>query len=163
MPGPIFSLQDVDPYNQGLMSNDPNTHKKAKEFYANSNHVRDYNRAYSEARGRRMAPAMSAIGGGIALIPHPAAKAIGLGLQIPDIYYDTKDFINNPSLKNGIHLGLDAVQFVPGLTKFVGDDILGIPGMIDDGYTAITGRDGLEDIQGVKKKVQGKKTTTKKK
>lgn len=40
MPGPIFSLQDVDPYNQGLMSNDPNTHKKAKEFYANPNHVK---------------------------------------------------------------------------------------------------------------------------
>ena len=94
---------------------------------------------------------MSAIGGGIALIPYPAAKAIGLGLQIPNIYYDTKDFINNPSLKNGIHLGLDAIQFIPGLTKFVGDDILGIPGMIDDGYTAVTGRDGLEDIQGVKK------------
>lgn len=91
--------------------------------------------------------------GGIALIPYPAFKAIGLGLQIPNIYYDTKDFINNPSLKNGIHLGLDAIQFIPGLTKFVGDDI----------YTAVTGRDGLEDIQGVKKKVQGKKTTTKKK
>ena len=90
-------------------------------------------------------------GEGIVLIPYPAAKAIGLGLQIPDIYYDTKDFINNPSLKNGIHLGLDAIQFIPGLTKFVGDDILGIPGMIDDGYTAVTGRDGLEDIQGVKK------------
>lgn len=140
----------------------PNTHKKAKEFYTNPNHVRDYNRAYSEARGRRMAPAVSDIGG-ISLIPHPAAKAIGLGLQIPDIYYDTKDFINNPSLRNGIHLGLDAVQFVPGLTKFVGDNIFSIPGMIDDDYTAIAGRYGLEDIQGVKKKVQGKKTTTKKK
>lgn len=64
MPNPIFSLQDVDPYNQGLMHNDPNVRKKAQEFYANPNHAKDYNRAYSEARGRKMAPVMSAIGGG---------------------------------------------------------------------------------------------------
>ena len=89
-------------------------------------------------------------------------KAIGFGLKIPNIYYDAKDFINNPSLKNGIELGLDATQFVPSLTKFVGGNILSMPGMIDD-YVAAAGRDGLEDIQGVKKKVQGKKTTTKKK
>lgn len=84
-------------------------------------------------------------------------------MQIPDIYYDAKDFANDPSSTNGIHLALDGLQFVPGLTKYVRDDILGIPGIIDDGYTAVTGRDGLEDIKGIKKKIQIKKKVQSKK
>lgn len=160
---PIFSLQDVDPYNQGLMSNDPNTHKKAVKFYSNPHNIYEYNRSHAEARSRKIASTTSAIGGVISLIPHPATRIIGGLMQIPDIIYDTKDFVNDHSLKNGIHLGLDGFQFIPGLTKYMGDDVLSIPGIIDNGYTGVTGRDGLEDIQGVKKKVQSKKSTTKKK
>lgn len=154
MPSPIFSLQDVDPYNQGLMSNDPNVSKKAREFYEDY-----YGNAYArkEARNRRIAAGMSVTGGLVALIPHPAAKGIGAAMQVPDIYYDTKDFIDNPNIINGIHLGLDGLQFIPGLTNVVNDDILGIPGIIDDGYTAITGRNGLEDIVAAKKKIKSKK------
>ena len=154
---PIYSLLDVDPYNKGVFRNDSDTYKKAIEFYSNPNHVKDYNDAYSEVRGRKMAPTLSAIGSLISLIPHGAAKIIGGLMQVPDIYYDAKDFANDPSSTNGIHLALDGLQFVPGLTKYVRDDILGIPGFIDDGYTAVTGRDGLEDIQGIKKKIQIKK------
>lgn len=159
---PIYSLLDVDPYNKGVFSNDSD-HRKAIEFYANPNHAQEYYDAYSEARMRKMAPTLSTIGSLISLIPHGAAKIIGGLMQLPDIYYDTKDFANDPSTKNGIHLALDGLQFVPGLTKFVRDDILGIPGLIDDGYTAVTGRDGIEDIQGIKKKIQIKKKVQSKK
>lgn len=137
--------------------------KKAIQFYSNPNHVKDYNDAYSEVRGRKIAPTLSAIGSLISLIPHGAAKIIGGLMQISDIYYDAKDFANDPSSTNGIHLALDGLQFVPGLTKYVRDDILGIPGIIDDGYTAVTGRDGLEDIKGIKKKIQIKKKVQSKK
>lgn len=77
------------------------------------------------------------------MIPLPATKIIGSLLQIPDTYYDIKNIINNPSDKiNYLHTILDfgnqTRHIVPGTI----DDILfQLPGIIDDGYTAITGKD----------------------
>ena len=51
----------------------------------NQNHVDTWNRA------RRISSGLSALGTGIQYIPHPAAKIIGYGLQIPDVYWDILD------------------------------------------------------------------------
>lgn len=86
------------------------------------------------------------LGGGISLIPHPIAKGVGLALQAPDVFFDVYDMFNQPSVKNGIHTGLDLGSqlrhIIPGK---IDDVILQIPGAVDDGYNAVTGRDILED------------------
>lgn len=70
------------------------------------------------------------------MIPHPAAKGIGLLLQLPDIGNDLADLQKDPSIGNFAHVILDGLQFIPGLTKVVSDDKLALPGMIDDIYQA---------------------------
>lgn len=87
--------------------------------------------------------------GGVSLIPHPAAKIIGGLLQLPDIYYDVKDNINNPSSKtNWIHTTLDFGSQIRHIIPGQIDDIFfQIPGAIDDSYTAITGRDVINDTR----------------
>lgn len=83
------------------------------------------------------------LGGGISLIPHPATKIIGSLLQIPDIYYDIEDNINNPSDKiNYLHTILDlGSQFRHIIPGNIDDILFQLPGIIDDGYTATTGKD----------------------
>lgn len=89
------------------------------------------------------------LGGGISLIPHPAAKIIGGLLQVPDIYYDVKDNVNNPSSKtNWVHTALDFGSQIRHIIPGQLDDIFfQIPGAIDDGYNAITGRDIINDTR----------------
>lgn len=89
------------------------------------------------------------LGGGISLVPHPVAKGIGALLQFPDVYYDTKDVVNNFSSKTDwTHLGLDfgsqLRHIIPGK---VDDVFLQLPGIVDDGYNAITGRDAINDTR----------------
>lgn len=83
---------------------------------------------------------------GVSLISHPIAKGVGLVLQAPDMLFDVYDMFNKPSIKNGIHTGLDfgsqLRHIIPGK---VDDVILQIPGAIDDGYNVVTDRDILED------------------
>lgn len=86
--------------------------------------------------------------GVISLIPYPATKIIGGLLQIPDIYYDAKNVYDNPENKtNWAHLGLDGLSFIPGFTIMTADDVLKIPGTIDDAYNAITNRDAIDDVR----------------
>lgn len=97
----------------------------------------------------RIASGVSIAGGAISLIPHPIAKAIGTALQIPDLYYDVKNNVDNPSSKtNYAHTGLDVLNqirhIIPGK---IDDFILQIPGAIDDAYNAITGQDIIEDTR----------------
>lgn len=56
------------------------------------------------------------------------------------------DLYNEPSVKNGIHTGLDFGNQIRHIIPGKIDDVfLQIPGAIDDGYNAVTGRDILED------------------
>lgn len=89
------------------------------------------------------------LGGGVSLIPHPYAKIAGVLLQLPDMYYDIKDNINNPYNKTDwIHTTLDfgsqLRHIIPGQ---IDDVFFQIPGIIDDGYSAITGRDIINDTR----------------
>ena len=143
MPYPIFSLQDVDPRsNHNSYITDPVIMKQALD-------AREAKRRYYEEQNKRIAAGASVIGGGISLIPHPAGKIIGGLLQIPDIYYDIKDNINNPYSKtNLVHTALDfgsqLRHIIPGQ---IDDIFLQLPGAIDDGYTAITERDIINDTR----------------
>lgn len=142
-PYPIFSLQDVDPRsNEHSYTNDPVIMKQALE-------IREAKRKYYEDQNKRLAAGASVVGGGISLIPHPAAKIIGGLLQVPDIYYDIKENVNNPSSKtNWVHTILDFGSQVRHLIPTQIDDVLlQIPGFIDDGYNALTGRDIINDIR----------------
>ena len=80
---------------------------------------------------------------GGSLIPYPAAKIVGGLLQLPDIYYDVKDNVNNPSSKtNWIHTVLDFGSQLRHLIPGQIDDIFfQIPRAIDDSYNVITGED----------------------
>ena len=132
---PIYSLEDVDP-------------RFNYELRRKLNDAINLSDERQEQRNRRLASGASVIGAGISLFPHPAAKAIGTLLQLPDIYYDTKDAINNPSSKtNWGHLTLDGFNLIPGLTNIMSDDLLKIPGIIDDTYSATTGRDAIQDVR----------------
>lgn len=143
MPYPIFSLQDVDPRsNEHSYTNDPVIMQQALN-------AREAKQRYYENQNKRLASALSVVGGGISLIPHPVAKGIGALLQLPDVYYDTKDVVNNPSSKTDwTHLNLDfgsqLRHIIPGQ---VDDIFLQLPGTIDDGYNATTGRDAINDIR----------------
>lgn len=70
-------------------------------------------------------------------------------MQIPDMYYDIKDNVDNPSSKtNWTHSILDfGSQFRYIIPGNIDDVILQIPGAIDDAYTAITGRDIINDTR----------------
>ena len=142
-PYPIYSLQDVDPRsNKHSYTTDPVIMQQALD-------IREAERKYYEDLNKRIASGASTVGGIISLIPHPAAKIIGGLLQLPDIYYDIKDNINDPSSKtNWVHTGLDfgsqLRHLVPGQ---VDDALFQIPGLIDDGYSALTGRDIINDIR----------------
>ena len=142
-PYPIFSLQDVDPRsNKQSFTTDPVIMKQALD-------AREAERKYYEDLYKRVASGASTVGGIISLIPHPAAKIIGGLLQLPDIYYDIKDNINDPSSKtNWAHTGLDFGGQLRHLIPGQVDDVLfQIPGFIDDSYTALTGRDIIKDIR----------------
>lgn len=70
-------------------------------------------------------------------------------MQLPDLYYDVKSNVNNPSSKtNYVHTGLDVLNqikhIIPGK---IDDIILQLPGAIDDSYNAITGRDIINDTR----------------
>lgn len=132
---PIYSLEDVDP-------------RFNYELRRKLNDAINLNDKHQEQRNRRLASGASVIGGVISLFPHPAAKIAGSLLQFPDIYYDTKDVTSNPSSKTSLgHLVLDGLNFVPGLTKIMSDDLLKIPGLIDDTYSTTTGRDAIQDAR----------------
>lgn len=143
MPYPIFSLQDVDPRsNENSYTNYPVIMKQALDY-------REAKRKYYEDLNKRIAAGASVVGSGVSLIPHPAAKIIGGLLQVPDVYYDIKDNVNNPSSKtNWVHTTLDfgsqLRHLIPGQ---IDDVILQIPGVIDDGYNALTGRDIINDTR----------------
>jgi hypothetical protein len=140
---PIFSLQDVDPRsNENSYTNDPVIMKQALD-------AREAKRKYYEEQNKRIAAGASVVGGGISLIPHPATKIIGGLLQVPDIYYDVKDNVNNPSSKtNWVHTALDfgsqLRHIIPGQ---IDDIFLQIPGAIDDSYNAMTGRNIITDTR----------------
>lgn len=140
---PIYSLEDVDPRsNPTSVTNDPTIMKQAIK-------LREDKRKYYENLNKRIASGASVVGGGISLIPHPAAKVIGGLLQLPDIYYDVKDNINNPSSKtNWAHTALDfgsqLRHIIPGN---IDDIFFQIPSTIDDGYNTITGRDIIDDTR----------------
>lgn len=143
---PIISESDLMNIDNGgygpIVSTDPNSpyhpNNKKKRVEEKEKKIADI--------GRRIAAGASAVGSGISLIPHPAAKVAGTILQIPDIGYDAYDAITNFSGTNAGHLTLDTAQGVVAATGLPYDDIIGIPGVLDDSYTAITGRDMLEDI-----------------
>lgn len=142
-PYPIYSLQDVDPRsNKHSYTTDPVIMQQALD-------MREAERKYYEDLHKRVAAGASTVGGIISLIPHPAAKIIGGLLQLPDIYYDIKDNINDPSSKtNWAHTGLDFGSQLRHLVPGQVDDVLfQIPGLIDDGYSALTGRDIIKDIR----------------
>lgn len=81
---------------------------------------------------------MSAIGEGVAMIPTTPTKIVGGILQIPDISYDAVDFYRNHELNDFGHILADGL----GLAT---ERALQVPGIIDDSYQAITGRDFYED------------------
>ena len=125
---PVYNINEVQPKEKDI---------RQAQRLANT----DFGQVY-----RRIAAGSSVIGGGISLIPHPVAKGVGIALQVPDIAFDVYDLIKQPSIKNGIHAGLDfGSQLRHVIPGNIDDVFLQIPGAIDDGYNAITGRDILED------------------
>lgn len=90
---------------------------------------------------QRGASALSAIGNVLQMTKIPHAATVGTVLQIPDAIFDLENLVDNFNIKNAIHLGLDS-SVLP-----VSIPILDAGAIADDGYSAITGRDLIEDLQ----------------
>lgn len=113
-----------------------------------------------EAHNKRVASGLSAVGGIIGTVPHPVTDMTGRVLQLPDTYYDVKDLFQDPNIVNAIHVGLDVPQLIPG----VAGDVLNISGIIDDDYSYITRKDGIENIKNkIKNSLQTSKPRNKNK
>lgn len=80
----------------------------------NQNHINTWNKA------RRISSGLSALGNVVSYIPHPAAKFIGYGLQIPDTFWDITDAQEAFKKKKNrastaSSLVFDSAGFVPGI------------------------------------------------
>lgn len=121
---PSTSLSDL----VDLSDNDVS---KEIESSVNQNHVDTWNTA------RRTSSGLSALGNVIQNAPHWAAKVIGYGLQIPDIFWDVTDAQeafrkkkNRASVASSLFS--DATGLVPGIYPSVG-------GIADDLSSMATG------------------------
>lgn len=79
----------------------------------------------------RYASAMSLLGGAIGMIPTPFTWGLGALMQIPDLIYDTRDYLSNRDMSSASSLAADGAGYLP----YVGaqaistlDDYLGTKG-----------------------------------
>lgn len=79
-----------------------------------------------DAEYRILARGLSAIGTGLQWVPHPITRVVGAALTIPDTYYDTKDFIQDPTVENGTSLLLDIPAKIPNVPGYVDDIMRGV-------------------------------------
>lgn len=97
---------------------------------------------------QRIASSLSAVGGIVSSLPHPVTKVIGTAMQTPDIILDSTEYINNPNSTDATHLVLDGGDLIKHIIPGNIDDIVfQTPGIVDDSYNAITGRDMIDNTR----------------
>lgn len=91
---------------------------------------------------------LSAAGNAIGtFLPH-IGTPISVASSLPDILYDTEDFIRNPSWNGAGHLLLDGINRATKWTTTKADDTLSVGGMVDD-YLQSQGIDVFDWLDGI--------------
>lgn len=91
---------------------------------------------------------LSATGNVIGTFLPSIGTPIAAASSLPDILYDTEDFIRNPSWNGAGHLLLDGINRATKWTTTKADDIISVGGIVDD-YLQSQGIDIFNWLDGV--------------